>query len=374
MQPASDKPTVFVVQAIPERVMQRLCEVAEVEVFPRLDRQISLQETIDGARRADYLFALHGNYVPAAVIEANPNLRGIAVLGDTTVKVDFEAALACKVPIVTTRTDDLMRTAPFGGNPQATADMTVAMLLCLAYRVVEADGYTRQSETFQEQTMALMGIGCPGKTAGLIGLGKVAKHMVPRLRAFDMRLVYTKRTRLAPEEEQRLGLEWVSMDELLRESDYVCVEVDYNESTHELLGAREFGLMKPTAYLINTARGRILDEAALIRALQDGTIAGAALDVFYNEPPMRWDPFVPEELRAMSNVVLAPHNGGATYDSRTAQMMPLAEGIAALIRGERPRGLLNPEIYGEAPLYPQFYGRGPIVPVAEGGPANFPVL
>jgi glyoxylate reductase len=371
----SDKPRVFVVQAIPEPVIQRLCEVAEVEVFPRLDRQISLQETIDGVRSADYLLALHGNYVPAAVIEANPNLRGMAVLGDTTVKVDFDAALACKVPVVTTRTEEWMRTAPFGGNPQATADMTVAMLLALAYRVVEADRWTRRSETFQEQTMALMGLGVPGKTAGLIGLGKVARHVVPRLQSFDMRLIYTKRTRLAPEEEQRQGLEWVaSLDELLHQSDYVCVEVDYNESTHELLGPREFGLMKRSAYLINTARGRILDEPALIRALQDGTIAGAALDVFYHEPPMHWDPLVPEELRKLPNVVLAPHNGGATYDSRTAQIMPLADGIISLIRGERPSGLLNPEVYGEPTLYPGFYGRGPIVPVDEGGPANYPVL
>jgi glyoxylate reductase len=369
----SDKPRVFVVQAIPDPVIERLCEVADVEVFPRLDRQISLQETVDGAKRADYLLALHGNYVPAEVMHANPRLKGLAVLGDTTVKVDFDTARQYRIPVVTSRWDDL-KNLPGGGYNQATADLTVAMLLSLAYRLFDADRYTRKSATFQEQTMALMGIGAPGNTVGLIGLGKVARHMVPRLRPFEMRILYCKRTRLDPAEEQQLGIEWVEMDELLRQSDFVCVEVDYNETTHELLGEREFLLMKPTAYLLNTARGRILDEKALIRALQNGTIAGAGLDVFYHEPPLMWDPMVPEELRKMENVILAPHNGGATYGSRTAQIMPLAEGIVSLIRGERPKGLLNPEVYGEPVLYPQFYGRGPIVPVVDGGPANFPVI
>src|SRR5439155_16591996 len=124
-----------------------------------------------------------------------------------------------------------------------------------------------------------------------------------------------------------LGLEWTDLDDLLKRSDFVCVEVDYNESTHEMIGTREFGLMKPTAYLINTARGRIVDEQALIQALQDGTIAGAALDVFYNEPPVVWHPEIPAALREMKNVILGPHNGGATYLSRTKELMPLAPGI-----------------------------------------------
>jgi phosphoglycerate dehydrogenase-like enzyme len=153
-------------------------------------------------------------------------------------------------------------------------------------------------------------------------------------------------------------------------SDYVCLEVSYNASTHKLIGAREFGLMKPSAYFINTARGRIVDEDALIEALQKGTIAGAALDVFYHEPPAVWDPDVPQVLRELDNVILAPHNGGATYDSRARQVMPLAEGIRDLIEGRRPRGLLNPEIYGEPTLYSEFYGRGPIEP-GDKGPTHF---
>ena len=363
------RPRVFAVQAIPEAPLRVLQEVADVEVFPNLRRQISLDETIVGARRADYLLGLHGNFVPAEVITANPNLKGIAFLGGNTVKVDFDAALACRIPVLSATPEDAAA-AYSTGVAIATADLTVAMLLALAYRLVDADRYTRADSTFQEQTMALMGVGCRGKTAGLIGLGQVGLHVARRLAGFEMKLLYTKRTRLAADEEVRLGLEYVALDDLLRHSDYVSVQVSYNTSTHKMIGTREFGLMKPTAYFINTARGRIVDEDALVAALQAGAIAGAGLEVFYNEPPTVWDPYVPQSLREMNNVILAPHNGGATFDSRSFQVMPLAVGIKDLIEGRRPRGLLNPEVFGEPVLHPEFYNRGPIEP-GDKGPDHF---
>jgi glyoxylate reductase len=363
------RPKVFAVQAIPEPPLRVLQAVADVEVFPNLRRQISLGETIDGARRSDYLLGLHGNFVPAEVITANPNLKGIAFLGGNTVKVDFDAALACKIPVLSAHPDDAA-SAYSRGVAVATADLTVGMLLALAYRLLDADRYTRASPTFQEQTMALMGVGCAGKTAGLIGIGQVGLHLARRLAGFDMHVLYTKRTRLTSDEEARLGLEYATLDELLARSDYVCLEVSYNASTHKLIGPREFGLMKPSAYFINTARGRIVDEDALIEALKQGTIAGAGLEVFYNEPPTVWDPDVPQVVREMDNVILAPHNGGATYDSRAFQIMPLAEGIKDLIEGRRPRGLLNPEVFGEPVLHSEFYNRGPVEP-GDKGPTHF---
>src|SRR5438105_6907002 len=194
------RPKVFAVQAIPEPPLSVLQEVADVEVFPNLRRQISLAETIDGARGSDYLLGLHGNFVPADVITANPNLKGIAFLGGNTVKVDFDAALACKIPVLSAHPDDAAA-AYSRGVAVATADLTVGMLLALAYRLVDADRYTRASSTFQEQTMALMGVGCAGKTAGLIGIGRVGLLVARRLAGFDMQLLYTKRNRLTPAEE-----------------------------------------------------------------------------------------------------------------------------------------------------------------------------
>jgi glyoxylate reductase len=227
----------------------------------------------------------------------------------------------------------------------------MAMLLALAYRLVDADRYTRCGKFRQEQTMALMGLGCPGKTVGLVGLGKVAEIMAPRIRAFEMHALYTKRTRLADERERQLEVEWTpDLDDLIRRSDFLCVCCDYNPSTHKLIGRRELDLMKPEAYLINTARGRIVDEPEMIRALREKRIAGAALDVYWNEPYMgdqapSTEPWVPEELCRLDNVILAPHNGGATWDVRGGKAILLARSMVQAMQNGRPAALLNPEIY-----------------------------
>jgi glyoxylate reductase len=282
--------------------------------------------------------------VTAEVINANPKLKGIGAMCSANPLVDMKAATARKLPVVVENREDT-----FPGVSPTTADLTMAMLLSLAYRLPESDRYTRAGKFRQEQTMALMGIGCPGKTVGLIGMGKVAMYMAPRIRAFDMHPIYTKRTRLAAEREKELGVEWVAnLDDLLKRSDFICIACDYNPSTHKLIGKRELGLMKPEAYLINTARGRIVDEPELIRALQEKRIAGAGLDVFWNEPPESPDPFVPEELRKLDNVVLAPHNGGATWDVRGRKAASVARSMVQMMRGERPAALLNPEIYANA--------------------------
>src|SRR5579859_8041519 len=337
---------VFVVQAIPEPAMEVLREVAEVEVFPRLDRQISLLETVQAAQRSDYLVALHGNYVPAEVLDANPKLKGIGIMGGTTVKVDMDAALRHKIPIVTAPPGGPRYGGGSGRTPNvgvATAELTLALMLALAYRLPDADHYVRANGSFQEQTMALMSHGFYGLTIGLLGLGRVGRHLLQRLQGFETMNLYYKRARLSLEEEARLNLEWCDFDSLFSRSDFVVVLVDYNDTTHEMIGAREFALMKPHAYFVNPARGRIVDEPALIAALQRKHIAGAGLEVFYHEPLLVWDPWVPDELKHMDNVILTPHNGGAVYPSRANQLKPIVEGIRDLIQGRRPPGLLNPE-------------------------------
>jgi glyoxylate reductase len=343
------KPKIFVAQPVVEDALAILREVAEVNVYSYLDRQITPDELMANAQRSDWLLLASDNIVSAEIINGSPGLKGIGTVSRIGLHIDMVAATARKLPVVTSDPADLegehASIAVRGGVSLATADLTMGLLISLAYRLVEADRYTRAGHFKQEQTLALMGVGCPGKTVGLIGLGKVARYMVPRIRAFEMHILYTKRTRLAREEEQELGLEWTELDDLLRRSDFVCIECDYNQETHKLIGARELGLMKPRAYLINTARGRIRDELELIRALQNGTIAGAALDVYWNEPPVTYDPHVPVELRKLDNTILAPHNGGATWEVRGARVASVARGIVAMINGKRAPGLLNPEIY-----------------------------
>jgi lactate dehydrogenase-like 2-hydroxyacid dehydrogenase len=335
------KPKVFVAQPIPEVALDVLREAAEVDVYPYMDRQISVDELAANAKRCDWLFVLHETNVTAEVINANPHLKGIGAMASANPLIDMDAANARKLPVII---EDPKITFP--GVSPTTADLTMAMLLALAYRLVEGDRYTRAGKFRQEQTLALMGVGCPGKTVGLVGMGRLGENMAPRVRAFGMHTVYTKRTRLALRREQELGLEWTpDLDDLIRRSDFLCLVCDYNPTTHKLIGKRELELMKPEAFLINTARGRIVDEPELIRALQEKRIAGAGLDVYWNEPPVTQDPSVPEELCKLDNVVLAPHNGGATWDVRGRKAMSVAQGMVAMMRGERPPALLNPEIY-----------------------------
>jgi glyoxylate reductase len=190
------RPRVFVVQPIPEVALDILREVADVEVYPYMDRQITTDELANAARRSDYLFAMHETTITREVIFANPNLKGIGIGGRYAETVDLAACDERNLPLLTSPPQ------PPGTHSLvsvATADLTVAMVLSLAYRLHEADRYTREGGFRQEQTMALMGLGCTGKTAGLIGLGKVGTLMVPRLRAFELQVLYTKRTRLAIE-------------------------------------------------------------------------------------------------------------------------------------------------------------------------------
>ena len=326
------RPRVFVVQPVPQVAVDVLSDVADVEVYPHTDRQVTVGELAAAASRSDYIFTMHETIIPRVVLEANPALRGIGVGGDDYGDfIDVTAVEELGIPLL--KLSEEQRQVARLGNAKTTADLTVALLLCCAYRVIEADAYTRAGGFRQEMTLDLMGVGCPGKTVGLIGLGWVAREMVPKLRALEMDVVYTKRTRLSDDEERSLGVRWVAdLDDVLAMSDYVCMMANYHPGALKLMGAKQFALMKPTAYFINTARGRLVDEDALIAALADGTIAGAGLDVYWYEPPVQHDPFVPHELRRMPNVVLAPHNGGATWDSRGCQTQALADVIAADIR------------------------------------------
>ncbi|GAA1782832.1 2-hydroxyacid dehydrogenase family protein [Luedemannella flava] len=334
-------PKIFVSQPVPDVALNRLREYGEVEVFPWAHREVSIGELESAARRSDYIFCMHSTPISESMVAANPELRGY---GLAAARPELHAVDACEKAGIKLLIAD--RPAPpadggwslngYGLNPRATADLMVALILNLAYRVVEADRYCRRNGFFQEMTMDLMGQGCTGKTVALYGLGRVARQAVRKLRALDMTVLYTKRTALSEAEEAELGVEWVGdPDELIARGDYVCMLANFEDRNLRLMGEREFALMKPTAYFINVGRGRLVDEDAMIRALRDGVIAGAGLDVYWHEPPVVHDPYIPLALRAMDNVVLTPHNGGATHDSRGAQTLAIANAIVADIVATR---------------------------------------
>lgn len=327
---------IFVAQPIMPEGLEMLKEVGEVEVFES-ERMISKPELIDGIRRADYLYTLGDTVIDAEVLDANPNLKGIAGMSMILNVIDIDAATARGIPVTN---------IPHVIN-KTTADLTMALLLGLAWRLVEADRFTRSGKFRQEQSMSFLCHSLPGKTLGLIGLGAIGQEIVKRARAFDLDVIYTKRTRLPAETEAQLGLSWrETNDEVLAESDFVSIMAKYNPSSHLMIGEREFKLMKPTAFFINTARGRIIDEPALVRALQEGTIAGAGLDVYWTEPPVG-EPAPPSELFKMDNVILTPHMGSATWESRREMATLCARNIVAMAKNQRPPDLVNPETWPE---------------------------
>ncbi|MGE2832797.1 2-hydroxyacid dehydrogenase [Mycobacterium sp. SMC-4] len=328
------KPRIFVVQPIPEEGLAMLREVGEVEVFES-DRMISRDELKAGLRRSDYLFTLGDTTIDDDILDANPDLKGIAAMSMLLNVIDIPAATRRGIP-VTNIPHVIGRT---------TCDLTMAILLGLAWRIVEADAFTRAGRFRQEQSMSLMCHSITGKTVGIIGLGEIGQHIALRCRAFEMDVIYNKRTRLDPVNEAELGVAWRDdMDDVFREADFLVVMAKYTEETHLMIGERQFDLMKPSAFFINTARGRIVDEPALVKALQDGKIAGAGLDVYWCEPPVG-EPAPSPELLTMPNVILTPHIGSATWDSRRQMAQLCARNIVAMIAGERPPDLMDESVY-----------------------------
>jgi glyoxylate reductase len=323
---------VFVVQPIMEVAAAALREHAEVEIFDS-ERMISRDELKAGLRRADFLYTLGDTPIDADILDANPELKGIAAMTMITNVIDLEAATERGIPV--TNIDMVIETT--------TCDLTMALILGLATRLVEADRFTRCGRFHQEQSMTFLWHSLPGKVLGLIGMGAIGTQIAKRARAFEMEVLYTKRTRLSQDEERALGVGWADgKDEILARADYVCLMAKYTPETHLMIGEREFGLMKPTAFFVNTARGRIVDEPAMLAALREGRIAGAGLDVYWTEPPVG-EPAPPAELFKMDNVILTPHIGSATWESRDQMSMLAAENMIAMIKGETPPNLLNPE-------------------------------
>ncbi|HET6790440.1 MAG TPA: D-glycerate dehydrogenase [Actinomycetota bacterium] len=329
-------PKVFVVQPIMDVGRYALEELADVDVHDS-ERMIGREALLHGVRDADYLWMLGDTPIDEEVMEAAPRLKGIATMALFPNVVDVEAATRRGLP-VTVVPHVITKT---------TCDLTCALLIGLAWRLVEADRFVRDGRFHQEQSTTFLTHELSGKLVGMIGLGEIGAEIVTRLRAFEMDVIYSKRTRLPAERERDLGVIWEpERDDLLRRADFVVLMATYNQSTHKLIGAREFDLMKPTAFFVNTARGRIVDEPALIEALRNGKIAGAGLDVYWQEPPVG-EPAPSPELFAFPNVILTPHIGSATVEARERMSLAVVDNLRAMIEGRRPPGVVNPEIYGE---------------------------
>jgi len=323
------KPRIFVTQPICDSAMARLRALGSVKVYPDDSRIIPQSTLIAAVKKADILFCLLHDKIDAAVVRANPNLRHIAAQSITPSNIDVAEATKRGIPV----------TVVPPVTTEATADLTFGLMLAVARRMMEGDRLVRAGKFPGGQSRHLLGSFVWGKTVGLIGGGGlIGKAVAKRAHGFSMRVLYWTPRRKSEAEEREAGLTYVPFDELLRESDFVSVHSPLNGDTKHQLGKRELGLMKKTAFVINTARGPIIDEDALVRALRTKKIAGAGLDVFEREPTVH------AELKKMKNVVLAPHLGSATTEVREEMANIVVDNIEALLSGRRPPNCVNPEV------------------------------
>jgi glyoxylate reductase len=268
--------------------------------------------------------------ISAEVMRSAPELRAICNMAVGYNNIDVAAATAAGIMV--TNTPDVLN--------ETTADFGWTLLMATARRVTESEHYLRAGHWKKWTYDGFMGVDVHGSTLGIIGMGRIGQAVARRSMGFNMKVIYNNRSRLAPElEAEANNARHVSREELLRTADHVVLVLPYSKESHHLIGAAELALMKPTATLINIARGGIVDDAALIDALSAGKIAAAGLDVFENEPA-----FNPGFLK-LSNVVLTPHIGSASGPTRRAMADCAADNLIAALSGHRPPNLLNPESF-----------------------------
>jgi gluconate 2-dehydrogenase len=323
------KPKVLIARSVFPQVVERLTPLFDLNVN-ETDELMSASELVARMGPMEGVITTITEKINVALLDCCPNLKVISNIATGYNNIDVKACTAHGVMVTNTP----------GVLEDTTADLTFALLLAAARRITEAEVWLRAGEWKKGFALQqLVGCDVHHATLGIIGMGRIGQAIARRGAGFDMRVLYHNRSRLPAEQEARLHADWRSdMDDLLVESDFVVVMVPYSTLTHHLIGARELALMKPSAILINTARGGVVDDAALIQALKAGRIAGAGLDVFENEPRLN-----PEYLH-LRNVVLTPHIGSATLATRMKMAMLAAENLSAALSGNVPPNLVNRDV------------------------------
>jgi len=319
---------IYVTRRIPEaglEILRREC--ATVEVNPD-DRVLEHHELVEKVRGRDGILCLLTDKIDEEVLLAARGARGFANYAVGYNNIDV--AKATELGMVVTNTPGVLT--------DATADLTWALLMAVARRVVEADRFMRQGRFKGWAPMLFLGADVTGRTLGIVGAGRIGSAVARRARGFDMKVLYFSRS-AKPDLEKELGARRVGFDELLAEADFVSVHVPLTDETRHMFGAEQFKRMKKSTVFINTSRGAIHDEAALVEALRSGEIAGAGLDVYEDEPRMK------PGLAELENVVLLPHIGSATLWTRSRMAVMAAENLVAIVKGERAPNCVNPEVY-----------------------------
>jgi lactate dehydrogenase-like 2-hydroxyacid dehydrogenase len=323
------KPAVLVTKRIFPEAIELLRSQAEVD-YVESDDGLPAEEL---QRRSRGKQGIVSQLTDKFTAERLEQLQGVRVIANVAVGFDnVDLAAATRRGILVTNTPDVLT--------DTTADLTFALLLAAARRIVEGDRFVHSGKWRRWAIDLLAGHDVHHKTLGIFGMGRIGQAVARRAGGFSMRVLYHDARRAPEDAERELGLEFVDKDRLLAESDFISLHVPLSDSTRHLIGAAELGKMKRSAIVVNTSRGPVIDEAALADALSKRKIGGAGLDVFENEPQVQ------PLLLELDNVVLAPHIGSASIDTRRKMSLLAAENAIAALKGQRPPNLLNPEVLG----------------------------
>jgi glyoxylate reductase len=324
------KPKLFSTHVLFEEPQRQLAKHFDVEYWTG-DERPPRNELLKRVAGKDALLCLLTEKIDRELLDsAGPSLR---IVANVAVGFDNIDVTACSERgIIVTNTPGVL--------DETTADFTWTLLMAVARRMVEGDRLARSGEWLQWNFDLLCGTDVWGKTLGIIGFGRIGRAVARRASGFRMRVIYHSTTRAPADVEKELNAEYLPQDQVLRQSDFLSLHVPLNVNTRGLMGPAEFAKMKPTAFLINTTRGPVVQESALVEALDQGTIGGAALDVFEREP------VISDGLRR-DNVVLAPHLGSASIETRTRMAMIAVENVIAFFNGQRPPTIVNPEVLRE---------------------------
>jgi glyoxylate reductase len=320
------RPNIFSTHTLFDAPRRRLAERFEVEYWTEPARP-PRSELLRRVAAKDGLICLLTEKIDDELLNAAPRLRIVANVAVGYDNVDLPACTRRGVAVSNTP----------GVLDETTADLAWTLILAVARRLIEGDAFARSGQWHGWNLDQFCGTDVWGKTLGIIGFGRIGRAVARRSRGFNMRVIYHNRNRAPADTEKELGAEFLDLDQVLAQADFLSLHVPLTPETRGLIGPRELARMKPTAFLINTSRGPVVQEAALTEALAAGKIAGAALDVYEHEPQIH------DGLRR-PNVVLAPHLGSATIETRTKMATMAVDNVLALFDGRRPPNILNPEV------------------------------
>ena len=315
------KPIVTVTNIFPQVALDKLSSECDLKINRTSLTKEELKQKVSGS---DAVISYLTDRIDQDIIDRGTKLKIIANYGAGFNNIDV--TYASERGIWVTNTPNVLH--------ETTADLTWAMILGTARQIVSADRYTREGKFQGWGAQLFLGGDVYEKTLGIIGLGEIGRSVARRALGFNMRTLYHQRNRLPKEEEKKLNVEYATFEKILRESDFLTLHVPLTEETEYMIGNDEIALMKKTAYLIHTARGKVIDDYALVAALREDRLAGAALDVYEDEPELT------EGMRELDNLMILPHIGSASFETRDKMALLVADNILDALEGKTPRSLV----------------------------------